>query len=409
MISEKSVNFREKLFFLKILWYNCIILLIWEGDWMLSGKEKEVRGKKNMKKRWIIGLLCLCLAGAVTGCKEKSSKPGNSDTEQEISRNVELGTYKGVEVTMQSTEVTEEEVQTQLEAFVTGVKLEVTDHTDVRDGDMVNMNYSGKVDGEVFQGGTDDTEKGTDLVIGSGKFIPGFEAQLVGHQVGETFDINVVFPNDYRQEGTNGSELNGKEAVFTVTINSLKRYATMEDLNDQFIAEHSGNYGSIEEWKTAKTEEIKKTKEQQADNQFKLDAMKAVINNAEFKDDLTKDIEALETNMKNYYQAAASQYGIDFATFLAIFLGMTEEQFNKEVAESAEISIKQQIVGMKIIEAENLELTDEEYTTGLAELAAGVGADSPEAYETENGKDIVRQQLLLNKAYQLIFDNVVKK
>lgn len=373
---------------------------------MLSGKEKEVRGKKNMKKRWIIGLLCLCLAGAVTGCKEKSSKPGNSDTEQEISSNVELGTYKGVEVTMQSTEVTEEEVQTQLEAFVTGVKLEVTDHTDVRDGDMVNMNYSGKVDGEVFQGGTDEDK---DLVIGSGEFIPGFEAQLVGHQVGETFDINVVFPNDYRQEGTNGSELNGKEAVFTVTINSLKRYATMEDLNDQFIAEHSGNYGSIEEWKTAKTEEIKKTKEQQADNQFKLDAMKAVINNAEFKDDLTKDIEALETNMKNYYQAAASQYGIDFATFLAIFLGMTEEQFNKEVAESAEISIKQQIVGMKIIEVENLELTDEEYTTGLAELAAGVGADSPEAYETENGKDIVKQQLLLNKAYQLIFDNVVKK
>lgn len=364
-----------------------------------------------MKKKLIIGLLCLCLAGSAVACKKESDSK-TPDTQQGVSinnANVELGEYKGVEVTMLSTEVTDEEVQKALESFVTGTKLEITDRKDVQTGDITNIDYAGKIDGEAFNGGT---AQGTDLTIGSNSFIAGFEEQLVGHTVGETFDINVTFPKDYREEGTAGSEVNGKDAVFTITINALKRNATMDDLTDEFIVKHTestGKYNSIEEWKTAKKQELKTQKEDQAELKFKSDAIQAVIDNSEFKDDLSNQIKTIETNMKNYYQSIASAWGLEFPTFLSLFMGMTEEQFNTEIANSSEFYVKQEIIGNKIVKEENLVLSDEEYTTGLAQLANEAQAETPEAYETENGKEIIQQQLLLNKAYQLIFDNAVKK
>lgn len=363
-----------------------------------------------MKKKLIVGLLCLCLAGAAAGCgKKDSNEENNSQQEVNVSANVELGSYKGVEVTMLSTKVTEEEVAKELESFVTKTKLVRTDRTDVQMDDIANINYSGKVDGEAFSGGTDDSEDGTDLVIGSNQFIEGFEDQVIGHKVGETFDINVTFPEEYRKEGQSGSELNGKDAVFTVTINSIKRYATMDDLTDQFVAENDEDSDSIEAWKKAKEEELKKEKETAAENQFKSDAIQAVIDASVFKDDLTEKIAALEKNMKSYYESYASMFGTDLTTFVTMMMGMTEEQFNTEVKNASEFYVKQEIIGNKIIQEENLALTDEEYTTGLAELATEANADTPEAYETENGKEVIQQQLLLNKAFQLIFDNAVKK
>ena len=134
-----------------------------------------------------------------------------------LSDYVTLGNYKGLEVSLPKVEVSDEEIEKQFESFKASVPaVEVKDRKKVQKGDVLNINYSGKLasDGTVFEGGTADNQT---LEIGSGRFIPGFEDQLIGHEVGESFDINVTFPEEYQNK-----DLEGKEAVFTVKLRDRK-------------------------------------------------------------------------------------------------------------------------------------------------------------------------------------------
>ena len=195
-----------------------------------------------MKKKTFLLSLCLCLMLAFTGCsKNDSTADDNSTTENTtVASNgeVTLGEYKGIEVVMESTDVTDAEIQVRLDNFVASNATveEITDRTDVQDGDVANIDYVGKIDGEAFDGGS---AEGTDLTIGSGTFIDGFEEQLVGATVGETIDINVTFPENYTSK-----DLAGKEATFTVTINSIGKSVTPE-LTDELVAANT-DYATVD-------------------------------------------------------------------------------------------------------------------------------------------------------------------
>ena len=191
-------------------------------------------------KRKVIAALLLGMAITVTGCSGNTTKDTDTTTEATSETTAEsasesetaseaaerpdykaldyvkLGDYKGLEVTLASTDVTDEEVEQQVETNLNNNdKSEELKEGTVENGDVANIDYEGKLNGKAFDGGT---AEGYDLTIGSGSFIDGFEDGLIGKKIGDTVDLNLTFPEDY-----SSTDLAGKEVVFTVKINSVKR------------------------------------------------------------------------------------------------------------------------------------------------------------------------------------------
>ncbi len=357
-----------------------------------------------MKKKTFLLSLCLCLMLAFTGCsKNDSTADDNSTTENTtVASNgeVTLGEYKGIEVVMESTDVTDAEIQVRLDNFVASNATveEITDRTDVQDGDVANIDYVGKIDGEAFDGGS---AEGTDLTIGSGTFIDGFEEQLVGATVGETIDINVTFPENYTSK-----DLAGKEATFTVTINSIGKSVTPE-LTDELVAANT-DYATVDEYKEYIATSLKASKESAAQSQKELDVIDAIIENATFTNISQEEYDATEQKMRDYYESMASAYGLDLETFIYYYFGMTSDQYESEIVAAAEQAVKQQYVLEKIVELENLTLTDEEYQTGAETLASNYNYESVEAFEEANTKEVIENSLLIDKAVEFVVGNAVE-
>ena len=211
-----------------------------------------MNSKAKMKKN-LVRLVCLVLAGIMLlGCfaaftmeeVEPAHDYSAGLTEEGFFEgvtaldNVVLPDYTAYTIPEEATIATEDEINAKIEeiksSFATNEK-DVDTSREVKDGDYINIDYLGKIDGVAFEDGSTDG-KGSDVTIGSGRFIPGFEDQIIGHKPGETFDIKVTFPEDYGKE-----ELNGKEAVFTITVNHFYK-AVLPEITDDFIAENLKDY-----------------------------------------------------------------------------------------------------------------------------------------------------------------------
>ncbi len=344
-----------------------------------------------MKKKALLLGLCGCLMLSVAACGKKSGV------------DVALGQYKGIEVTVEPVEITEEDIQQQLDNFNNqkGNDVKITDRTDVRDGDTVNIDYVGKIDGEKFQGGEDE---GYNLKIGSNSFIDGFETGLIGKNVGETVDVPATFPDPY----TNNPDLAGKEAVFTVTINYLTD-GTKEPLTDEVVKANT-DYETIDAYKDYIKTTLTQNAEQQAQTQKDIDIVQTAIDNCTFKNLEQEAFDKEEEEMRAYYTSQASQFGVDLQTFLLYIYGMTEEQFNTELKTAAEFNVKQRLMLDEVIKAEKLEISDEEYTEKVTEYAEQGEFESVEAFETAyEGKENVKTALLREKALNLILESAVVK
>ena len=384
-----------------------------------------------MNKRIVTLLLAGCLALSVTACKkndtstdagtDKTTGTGTLDSTgtsgstddaesttpetvlDKLSGSAVLGEYKGVTVTKIDTAVSEDDIQEELDylAEQNAVDVDVEEgRTTVQMWDKVNINYAGKVDGVAFEGGTDDSEEGTDLTIGSGAFIPGFEEALIGFEIGDEKDITVTFPEGY------GNDLAGKEAVFTVKINDIVSVVSVPEITDEFIAANT-DYSTVEDYKNYLRTTYEAENEERAQSLLKTDAVQAVIDNATFEGVLQEDIDNYYNNMKSYYSAMAGMYGLDEETFVLYFFGMTMEQYESELKTASEFAIKQELVIKAIIEAENLTISDEEYAKGLAEYAEEYEAESAEAFEEANTREVIEEALLMDKALLIIYDNMI--
>lgn len=327
----------------------------------------------------------------------------------DYSKYVELGEYKGIEVTMDSTEVTDEEVTTQIETTLTNAATEeeVTDRA-VEDGDIVNIDYVGKVDGEEFDGGS---AEAYDLTIGSGTFIDDFEEQLIGANIGDVVEVNATFPEEYSQN----EDLAGKEAVFTVTINSIKE-SVVPKLTNKWVKEYTADdevqYTTVEEYKEAVKADLKAQKEETAATNKTADVLTAIVENSTISGYPEDEIDAYIADMKAYYESYASMFGYDFETFLSGMFGMTEEQFNEEANTLAKETIARQMVCKLIAEAEGMTVSDEEYQAGLEQYAIDYSSESkeytPESFEEEYGKDVVTENILLQKVLDFITESAVE-
>ena len=260
---------------------------------------------------------------------------------------VTLGTYAGMEIALEDIIPGEEDIMAELQSLVDSntTTEQITDTSRrVEDGDTVNIDYEGKMDGVAFEGGT---ATGTDVTIGVTNFIEGFLDQLIGHTPGETFDIDVTFPDPYY----NNPDFSGKPAVFTITINHIVE-SVVPDLDDELIADAtSGEFATVEEYREHVGMELQNTNLQDA-------ILAKLFEESEVSEVPQSVIDALYTQQYQQLSEQASYYGMTLEDMLAYY-GMTLDDLNAELMAEAEEFGNRFLVIQAVREDAGLELTSE--------------------------------------------------
>ena len=313
---------------------------------------------------------------------------------------VTLGAYKGIEVEKQEYNVTDEMVEAEIdkEREKIASTSEITDRP-VANGDKINLDYSGSVDGVKFEGGT---AEGQELTIGSGTFIPGFEEQLVGMNPGEEKDITVTFPEKYHSE-----ELAGKEAVFHVKVNAILE-TNLPEADDEFAKDVS-EFDTIAELRADKRKKLEEAEALHAKNVRENALITKACENATVEIPEAM-IERQMDHMLNDIRYRLSMQGISLEDYCK-YTGSSIEAMRKEMRGDAEKRVKSQLVLEAISKAEALEETAEELEQKLDEYAAQFG-DKAESFKkglTEEDKLYFADQIVLDKTIALLCDNAVEK
>lgn len=345
-----------------------------------------------MKKSKILLAVGLGVMVLATGCKKSDNN--------EYSKYVKsLGEYKGIEVKMDSTEVTDEEVtnavNSELQAKATNE--EVKDRA-VKNGDIVNIDYKGTKDGKEFEGGS---AQGYDLTIGSGAFIPGFEDQLVGKNKGDKVEVKVTFPEEYQSE-----DLAGKDAKFDVTINKISEQVVPK-LTDKWVKDNT-EYKTVKEYKENTKTNLVKQKEETAKTNKTANILTTIMENSEITGYPQDELDAYKEDMKNYYKSYAQAFGVELTDFVSGYLKMTEEQFEEECNKMAKETIGRQMLCKMIADKENITISDEEYKAGIEKYAKQYNKTTEE-FEKEYEKDVVTNNLLYEKVLNFVTENAVEK
>lgn len=308
---------------------------------------------------------------------------------------VTLGEYKGVEVKKAEAVVTDEDVENELTAArkKNGRLVDVEDGA-IEDGDNTIIDFTGYIDGKTFDGGA-----GTDypLVIGSHSFIEGFEDQLIGKKKGETCDVNVTFPAEYHAD-----ELAGKPAKFVVTIKEVKRNE-LPELNDEFASEVS-DFDTLDEYKADIRKKLQEKKEQDAKVENENHVIEKVVENAQMElPQPMVDTQAREM-VENYARRLQSQ-GLNINDYMK-YTGMTPEKLMEQMRPEAEKRIKTRLVLEKVVEAENVQVSDEKLDEQINEIAASYKLEGAKLKEMmgEREKEQIREDLKVQAAIDLLVE-----
>jgi trigger factor len=312
---------------------------------------------------------------------------------------VELGQYKGVEAVMPKVEITEEDLERELKSVLERNSRQVKiEDRPVADGDTVNIDYEGFLDGVPFEGG-----KGADydLKIGSGTFIPGFEEQLIGKNLDEECDIDVTFPEDYGSE-----ELKGKAVVFHVKINEIK-VRELPELDDEFAKDVS-EFDTLEEYKNSLREKLADNAQKRADGTFEDNVVKAVSDNA--KVDIPEVMIDREVEQMIQEQSQQMRYqGIELEQYLG-YIGQTMDSFREQLRDGASRRILMSLVIEAVAKAENIEASEEEVEAEIERLAAMYQMKAEDLKSRMLGDDdgFVRENVVRQKAVELLKAEAVK-
>ena len=308
---------------------------------------------------------------------------------------VTLGEYNGVEVKKAEAVVTDEDVENELTAArkKNGRLIDVEDGA-IEDGDNTIIDFTGYIDDKTFDGGA-----GTDypLVIGSHSFIEGFEDQLIGKKKGETCDVNVTFPAEYHAD-----ELAGKPAKFVVTIKEVKRNE-LPELNDEFASEVS-DFDTLDEYKADIRKKLQEKKEQDAKVENENNVIEKVVENAQMElPQPMVDTQAREM-VENYARRLQSQ-GLNINDYMK-YTGMTPEKLMEQMRPEAEKRIKTRLVLEKVVEVENVEVSDEKLDEQINEIAASYKLEGAKLKEMmgEREKKQIREDLKVQAAIDLLVE-----
>ena len=301
---------------------------------------------------------------------------------------VKLGKYKGVKIDKIDTEVTEEDVDAEINRERENNARNITvEDRPVKDGDMTVLDFEGFVDGVAFEGGKGENYP---LTIGSGAFIPGFEEQLVGAEIGKEVEVKVTFPEDYQAE-----ELKGKDAVFKCTVREIKE-KELPELDDEFASEVS-EFDTLAEYRADVKKNLAEKKEKDAKNAREDAAIKAAVAEAEMEIPEAM-LETQQRQMVDEFAQRISMQGISMEQYFQ-FTGTSYQQLVDQVKPQAEERIKSRLVLEAVAKAENIEATEEDYEKELDTMA--------EVYQTE--KDKVRELMGDREKKNIMQDLVVRK
>ena len=277
---------------------------------------------------------------------------------------INLGDYKSVKVEKEALDVNDEKVNAEIEIMRSnaGKLKEVADDEAAQDKDVANINFEGFIDGEAFDGGK---AEGFDLTLGSKSFIDTFEDQIIGHKKGDEFDVNVTFPEEYHAEN-----LKGKPAVFKVKVNSIKRKEEAE-LNED-LAKELG-YDSVEDLKAKTRENLIKREEARIENEYRGKVVDAVVNSINFEIPEAVVEREIQFQINRFAQQLQMQ-GMSLNQYFEM-TGQDIEKMRESIKESAEKSVKRDLVLTEIAKAENVEATEEEVNAELDRTALMYGMD----------------------------------
>ena len=280
---------------------------------------------------------------------------------------VKISSYKGMKIKEIAYNVTEEELNAEIARVQdrNARKVAVEDRA-AQLGDIANIDFVGTVDGVKFDGGE---AEGFDLTLGSGQFIPGFEDQVVGMNIGETKDVNVTFPENYQAEA-----LKGKAAVFAVKLNALQA-KELPELTDEFIKDATGS-ATVEEYKAKTMERLQKQADRRANDATENSILEAIAANTEAEIPQAM-IEREIDGLVQKFEYQLMYQGLKLQDYLE-FLKIDVAEFRKNYEEQAKKNVLSQLIISQIIKEEKIEATEEEINAKVAEQAASVGKETEE-------------------------------
>lgn len=340
-----------------------------------------------MKKKLTALLLGVCMTVTLAGCQKTLEDD-----------NVKISAYKGIEAEgMKPAKVTDADVEKSIQSTLEAEaeRKEVTDRA-AKKGDSLEVSYIGKVDGETFDQGDLTVE------VGGEGFVEGFSEGMEGHKLNETFELPLTFPENYTPE------LAGKDAVFTVTINSITEMI-LPELNDEFVQKISDDkVKNVDDYKKRVKEDLEKSNKKTVESQNKNSAWTAVVKNTELKKDFKKEIKKGVDAMKEQYtQLAAMYYQITFEEFLKQS-NITEEQFVEKMEKQVKDQLKSKYASKLIAKKEKLELSEKEYEKKFDEYAKSYGYENGDAFIEANGKDgkeKLKESILLDTVMTWVSDH----
>ena len=304
---------------------------------------------------------------------------------------VEISDYMGIEVEKPAKTVTDEDVEKQLKAMQekNGRLVTVEDRA-VENGDTVVIDFEGFMDGKAFDGGKED---GFELKIGSGQFIPGFEDQVIGHNAGESFDVNVKFPEEYTPE------LAGKDATFKVTLHEIKM-KELPELDDEFAKDL--DYDNVDELRKGVEADMLEHRQSDADKEFEAKLMEELVANVEAEIPEVMFDTQKEENINNFAQRLAQQ-GIDVDTYLS-YMGTDKDAFESSMREQAVSQVKLGLALDKIAELEKIEVGAEDIEEEFKKLAEMYNMEV-EKIKSLIAEDLLKEDLLKEKVVKFVVDN----
>lgn len=330
----------------------------------------------------------------------ESGKPFIFTAEVALKPDVTLGKYKGIEIEKADTTVTDEEIDAALdkERENNARTISVEDRA-VKDGDMAVIDYEGFVDGEAFDGGKGDNYP---LTIGSNTFIPGFEEQLIGAELDKEVEVNVTFPEDYQE-----STLAGKPAVFKCTVREIKE-KELPELDDEFASEVS-EFDTLAEYREDVKKNLIEKKEEEAKAEKEDKVIEAIIADAQM--DIPEAMLATQQrSMADDFAQRIQMQGLSIDQYFQ-FTGLTKAAFLEQLKPQAEQRIKTRLVLEAVAKAENIEVSEEEYTAEIKKMAEAYHMDEDKVKEMigDFEQRSIKEDIRVKKALDLAVENAIEK
>ena len=367
-----------------------------------------------MKKRIISAVLCLVLIATFTACKKTDTTKETSADDQifynyaDLSQYVTLADeYKGLTVEIFDTSATDEEIDNAVQSWMNEMTFSEVADKAAEMGDVVIIDYVGKMDGEAFDGGSADDQE---FVLGDGGYIAGFQEGIVGMKAGESKDVDVTFPDPYESN----PDYAGKPAVFTITVKTVKKTVEPE-LSDEFLGKYSEDYKTVESLRAAHKDTIEMNKKNAETTKNANNVLRAIAEKSEIKSiperELASAKKNIQSTVENYYQQY-TMFGVFSGTIEEFVKAFFDSGNDKEItdidayyAEQAEEQVRMELIVAAVAKAEGLTTSDEEYNK-LADAYEDYGYDSKENFvETVGGEGYLRWYLLYNKTLEFLVNN----